>query len=366
MTNVTAAELLNAWQDTGLVSQPESVELQEFILSQQQEKELPLYLRVLVGISAFISSLCFISFLGAAHIISFDSEGEMLFWGTLFVGTALFLAKISGDSDSTVKHCFFIQTAFCMMGVGKILVVMGFTKLFHYDEMLGVTMATFLVTLATYPVFRISVDRFLSSLAIFISLFGNILNGHYFGDATETVLNVFFLLQILLAAFLLTHGKVKRAYIPLAYACVVSLCITVIYFTVYSKIGSWKHQQEYNLFFVNTVLMFSLIGLMGWASGSLKKLQTEPLMLAALGAIVLAMISTPGILLSICLMILGYAKYEKLLLLMGTLLMPLFIFFYYYNLDISLMLKSGILVSSGVILLTGRGYLAIKQWDKEV
>lgn len=366
MTDISAAGLLDSWLKAGLVSQTESTQMEDFILSQQQEQELPLYLRVLVSIGAFIASLCFIGFLSAAEIINFNSEGDLIFWGMIFIGSALFLAKASGDRDYTVKHSFLIQTAFCVMGVGKILFVMGFSEMFGAHGSWGVTLSTLLVTLATYHVFRMSIDRFLSTLAIFTSLLINIVGDeHYFGDATEIILNLFFLLQIVLAAILLTHGRVKRDYIPLAYANAFSLCITVIYFTVQSKIGAWDHQQNYDLTFVNLSLTLSLIGLIGWAAGSLEKLKTEPLMLAALGAVVLAIISAPGVILSICLMILGYAKHEKLLTLMGILLMPQFIFFYYYNLDLSLMVKSGILVGSGLVLLAGRGYLAIKKLDRE-
>lgn len=367
MSNITAAELLSAWLKVSLVSQSESAELQSFILSQQQEKELPLYLRILVGIGAFISSLCFIGFLSASHIINFDSKGEMIAWGLVFIVSALFLARLSGDKDHTVKHSFFLQTSFCAMGIGKILFVTGFNSMFSEEYGWGVTLATLLITLATYHVYRMSIDRFLSTLVIFTTVLINIDNdAQHFGAAIEIMLNGFFLSQIILAAFLLTHGKVKRAYIPLAYATAFSLCITVIYFTMESKIGAWDNKQNYSLAFVNTLLMLSLVGLIGWAAGNLEKLKTEPLMLASVGAILLAMISAPGVLLSICLMVLGYAKHEKLLLLMGMLLMPMFIFLYYYNLDISLMAKSGILIGSGVVLLAGRGYLALKKLDREI
>jgi uncharacterized membrane protein len=65
-------------------------------------------------------------------------------------------------------------------------------------------------------------------------------------------------------------------------------------------------------------------------------------------------------------MVLGYTKHDKLLLLTGIMFMPVFIFLYYYNLDISLMAKSGVLVGSGAVLFMGRGYLAAKQLDREV
>ncbi len=355
MTNITARGLLSSWLNAGLVPQSESAQLEGFIASQQQEKELPLYLRILVGIGAFIASLCFIGFLSVSKIINFNSEGGLIFLGFIFVGSALFLAKTSGDKDNTVKHSFLIQTSFCAMGVGKILFIMGFAEMFGRDGGWGVTLSTLLITVATYHVYRMSIDRFLSTLAIFTSLLINIVSQQYFGTSTEIVLNLFFFIQIILAAVLLTHGRVKRDYIPLAYATVFSLCITVIYF-----------KQAYSLTFINALLTLSLVGLIGWAAGNLEKLKTEPLMLASLGAVLLGIISAPGVILSICLMVLGYAKHEKLLLLMGILLMPVFISLYYYNLDISLTAKSGVLIGSGALLLAGRGYLAVKQLDREV
>lgn len=365
MTNINAGQLLGAWQNAGMVEPSASAQLGQFIQAQQQEKELPLYLRILVGIGAFIASLCFIGFLSVSKIISFNSEAGLIFWGLIFVGAALFLAKISGDKDNTVKHSFLIQSSFCAMGVGKSLFVMGFAEMFGRDGGWGVTLATLIITAATYHVYRMSIDRFLSTLAIFTSLLINIVSERYFGTSTEVALNLFFFIQIILAAVLLTHGRIKRDYIPLAYATAFSLCITVIFFAVESKIGHWRNQQLYSLTFINAILTLSLVGLIGWAAGNLEKLKTEPLMLASLGSILLGLISAPGVILSICLMVLGYAKHEKLLLLMGILLMPVFIFLYYYNLDVSLMAKSGVLVGSGIILLAGRGYLAAKKLDRE-
>ena len=353
MTNIHAGQLLDAWQKAGLVEANESLQLGQFIQAQQQEKELPLYLRILVGIGAFIACLCFIGFLSAADIINFYSSEAwpiLIFCGLIFVGGALFLAKISGDKDNTVKHSFLIQSSFCAMGVGKILFVMGFAKMFGKDAGWGVTLATLIITAATYHVYRMSIDRFLSTLAVFTSLLINIVSERYF-DAS-IVLNLFFFIQIILAAVLLTHGRVKRDYIPLAYASAFSICITIIF-------------QPYSLTFINAILTLSLVGLIGWAAGNLEKLKTEPLMLASLGSMLLGIISAPGVILSICLMVLGYAKHEKLLLLMGILLMPVFVFLYYYNLGISLMAKSGVLVGSGIILLAGRGYLAAKKLDRE-
>ena len=111
--------------------------------------------------------------------------------------------------------------------------------------------------------------------------------------------------------------------------------------------------------------MLSLVALIGWTAGHWNKLKTKPLILASLGAILLGTLSLPGVILSICLMVLGYDKHDNLLILMGIFLMPLFIFIYYYNLDTSLIVKSSLLIGSGIFLLAGRSYLSAKTLDQE-
>lgn len=366
MTNINSRQMLEIWENAGMIEPNESVKLEQFIQEQQQEKEIPLHLRIFVGIGAFIASTCFLSFLVISKIISFDSEAELIFWGLILVGGALFLAKISGDKYNTIKHSFFIQSSFCAMSVGKILFISGSSIMF--DSYLdGITLSALIITVATYHVYRMSIDRFLSTLTVFIMLFINIMSKRYFNISVDIVMNIFFLIQIILTAFLMTNSKIKRAYIPLAYSVAFSLFLIIIFFSVEAKIGQLGGEHHtYSLAFVNATLTLSLIGLIGWAAGNLKKLKTEPLMIASLGSILLGIISAPGVLLSICLMILGYAKHEKLLLLMGLLLMPVFIFLYYHNLSINLMAKSVVLVGSGIILLIGRGYLAAKKLDREV
>lgn len=363
ITDISAQALLNSWLNAGLIPESEFIPLEIFIISQQQEKELPLYMRILVGVGAFISSLSFIAFLSISEIINFKSEAGLIFWGLAFVGLAIFLVKTSGDRNNTVSHSFLIQSSFCAMGVGKILFVIGFTVMFgRKDSGWGVTLATLLITAATYHVYRMSVDRFLSVLAVFVSLLINIVaDERYFGTYTGIVLNLFFFIQIILAAILFTSGRIKRDYIPLAYAAAFSLCITVIFFAAGSKLGWLWQTRNYSMTFINILLSLSLVVLIGWAAGSAEKLKTGPLMLASLGAILLGIVSAPGVILSICLMVLGYSKHENLMMMMGILLMPVFVFLYYYNLDTTLIAKSEILVASGVVLLAGRGYLALKR-----
>ena len=165
---------------------------------------------------------------------------------------------------------------------------------------------------------------------------------------------------------MLTYGKVKADYTPLSYALVFSLCASVLFLAAHNEFGYWTGEELIRPEFINVVLAGGLVTLIAWAAGSLKKLKSKPLAIASVGVLLFGLISAPGIILAIGLMILGYAKHEKLLIISGVLLMPVFIFLYYYNLDIFLMQKSGVLVSSGFALILGRLYLQSQRWDKEV
>ena len=165
-----------------------------------------------------------------------------------------------------------------------------------------------------------------------------------------------------MASVLLTHRKIKADYMPLAYALVGSLCVHVL------LLASGELASEgiavISPYFASLILTAGLIALFGWAAGGMAKLKTEPLLLASTGAVLLGLIAAPGILLAIMLLVLGYARHERPLLATGVALIPVFLFLYYYQLDLSLLQKSVALAGSGALLLAGRFYLRRKGWDK--
>ena len=107
MVKYNVAELLKRLITRGFVENEQEVE--KFILDQQQDKELPLYLKVLVGVGAFIASICFIGFLSAADIISLQHKIGLIIWGLIFVAGAIVLQQLFGR-ENTVKYSFLLQS----------------------------------------------------------------------------------------------------------------------------------------------------------------------------------------------------------------------------------------------------------------
>ncbi|MDX5462192.1 MAG: DUF4401 domain-containing protein [Wolbachia endosymbiont of Tetragnatha montana] len=259
-----------------------------------------------------------------------------------------------------IKHSFYMQLSFALMAVGKTIFVYGFGEMLN--SYWGITLALLIIVSITYHIYRMSIDRFLSSFAVLFSILINIyIIVNKDGGSIDLLLNSFFLFQLASAAILLTHGKIKRDYIPISYAFVFSLCATVLYLDCAELVNS-QHKELIYPGFIKMALASGLIALFGWAAGSIEKLKHGPLILASIGAVILGLISNSGILLTIGLMVLGYSKHEKLLIIAGALFMPVFLFLYYYTLNISLMEKSYILIGSGIVLLAGRFYLRNKGW----
>jgi uncharacterized membrane protein len=80
----------------------------------------------------------------------------------------------------------------------------------------------------------------------------------------------------------------------------------------------------------------------------------------------LAAVTTPGVLAAIGLLVLGHARRDALLLAMGTAFFPIFIVVFYYEMEVSLLAKSYILMASGAVLLAARWFLNHPRGSKKV
>lgn len=343
--------LLDALVRDGHISDRQAVEA--FVLARQGETELPLHIRVLAGIAAVIACACFIGFLWKIGLIDYDEPAGMLLIGPAFIVVAIVLNRIPGVSQATVGS-FLLQASLAMMATGKLLFIIGFNESFSTPWALS--LAALIVTAATYHLFPMSTDRFLSSFVVLLSVMVNLAWGEETTLPRELLMTGFFGFQLAVAAVLLTDGRIRREHLPLAYALAFSLCVIVLtppaYVATYPMV-------------VNGMLAGGLIALFAWAGGGVDILKRPPMVLASLGAVLLALISAPALMLSIGAMIIGYAKHDRRLLILGALLMPAFLWTYYYDPEVSLLMKSAILTVTGVALLAGRFYMSYTGKSRE-
>ena len=354
-TRHSAADLLAALRDKGLAREEG---LAAFIVQQRREKPPPLYLNILITIGALLAALCLVSI--------FPKENTPVVVTLALIASAAWLQGKAGDSHG-LKYTLLMQSSLAVMIAGKLLFTgtVGRTLTHYLSDYSyhpwSYTLALLMITALTYPLYRVPVDRFLFSFIVLCFLLFNILEDS--GQRRILLFYGFFLLQFAMASVLLTHRKIKSDYIPLAYALVFSLCVNVL-FLASGELAS-KNMAVISPHFASLILTGGLIALFGWVAGDLAKLKTEPLALASAGAALLGLMSAPGILLAIMLMVFGHARHDRPLLATGAMLIPVFLFLYYYQLDLSLLQKSAALAGSGALLLAGRCYLRRGGWDKD-
>lgn len=346
LPSLSAKQLIAAWNHAGLVKATDTLKLENFLVTQQQEKT-PLYLQVFMGIGGLVATLCFLGFLIFTSILDLTNTTCMV-TGIILMILAYLLFKLF--HNAMIQSSFLPQLSLSFMGVGKLLFVFGFANHMNGDSFWSFTWAILLVTLPTYYFYPVAIDRFLSTLAFFISFLISLMLSA--PSNSPIIFNIYFCAQLILFAILFLAPNVRSDFRALAYATALALCSNILFTQDYLL-----HYDKY-LVFLNILLTVYLLGLIAWATGNIEKLKTKSLMLAILAVLLLGLISAPGILLALSFMILGYARHEKPLLIIGILFSPLFIFFYYYNLDVNLMTKAGILISSGFVLLISHLWLA--------
>ena len=335
--------LLDALARDGHVADRQALET--FVLARQGETELALHIRFLVGIAAVIACACFVGFLWQVGLIDNDEPSSMLIGGGAFIVAAIVLNRVSGTAPTTIRSLG-LQASLATVVAGKLLILYGCEGL---ATPWAVSLAALMFTVATHRLFPMSIDRFLSSFILLLSVTANLRSGPDTALPRELLMTGFFGVQLAVAALLLTHGRVRREYLPFAYALTFSLCTTVVYPGAYIATSPPV---------VNAFLAGGLIALFAWAGGGIDTLRRTPIVLASLGVVLLGLISAPALMLSIGLLTIGYAKHERPLLILGALLIPAFLWSYYYSSDVSLLIKSVILAACGVALLAGRAYMS--------
>ena len=379
MSQYSVSSLLAKLSDKKLIKSDDE-NINNFVL-EQQDKKSPLYLRGLIGFGAFIASLLFI-FAFSFLMYPFHKYTWTLV-GLSIVALAILLHKLNKSDNNEIKKILFNSFSLTSMATGKILFTTGMGNILYdiYWENLSwreadvlllwsFTISFVIITAATYNIYRMSVDQFLSTvLVFFLIVFSYVvaIDLEMYSFSLPIFLG-YMVLQIVGAAILITSVKTKRTHTPLLYGFLFSICTNVLYFTSQNilKFFDFYSREPISTIYLNLLFTVSLIASIAWIAGGVKdKLKSEPFFLACLGSVLLGLVSSPGIILSIILMILGYAKHEKTMITFGALLLPVFLYTYYHSLDVSLMQKSGVLIGSGVTLLIGRFYISFKGWNKE-
>jgi hypothetical protein len=301
--------------------------------------------------------------------ISFWHTEGMLAWGIAFVVLAILIYLQNKANKSLVFQSFMIQFSFALIVLGKTFILFyalnHIQNYFKFHSTWLYSGVLLVLTLATFFFYRIRFERFLGCFFLFLSIMYNITETPFFGEDKQLVLNLFLLFQVFLASLFVLHPHITSNFTPISYALIVSVAVEIVFYDL--AIAPWLLGKYYGLEVAQYGFAFLLIIAIFWASGARNIgacLQKVHLIVASLATILLAYLTAPGIIFSIFLIILGYASQRHFLWLFGLFLMPVYLYFYYSSLQVSLLDKSIIMFSSGVLLLLGAAYTRLFQLDK--
>ena len=292
----------------------------------------PVIVQLLVGAGAWIACGCIVLGLGLADIL--ENGAATALSGAALSGAALFLRRIR-------TGVFADSFSLCTGLTGLVLFTVGLTDLAGGSDLVPGVISLTLAAAVLYVPFDSPMFRFLSVSSALVLL--TVSMGEELG--TESI-HVLILLETLGAGFIFTKLP-QSLFRPLGYALAAAMPCTLL-LTLEHSLSAWP---------AAIVQVCAQLWLLNFALSTGQPRRVAVLGLSGTAAALLGLLSAPGILAAIGLIILGHLERDVLLRALGLLFLPVYLIAFYYNLDTSLLTKSGILIATGVILWAARWYL---------
>ncbi|WP_420401388.1 DUF4401 domain-containing protein [Flagellimonas sp.] len=310
-------------------------------LGQDKREASSLAIKVLSIFGGFLASLAFLGFLFILGV--YDSEVGMMVLGVLLISSALILNKMF---DRLIIDTFSISIYL----IGFALVIISLLNLEVNEDM--VTLLVLNAALGSLFVTQTYMLSFLSILGVSGCLLILIISNDQY-NSIHLYLAVYALLLVYCflneAKFLTSGNKLSKLYGPLRIGLLFSFLIGLI---ALGKRDLFPIDQNY--IWLSSVVSFlavlylvrDLIKVVGVVSGN-----TKTLIYILSVAVLLPAVMAPAISGAILIILLSYKINYKTGLAIGIIALTYFVSQYYYDLNLTLLTKSIILFSSGVVFL---------------
>jgi hypothetical protein len=331
----------------------------EFELDRQPEvaavlaaagRSTPWYIQGLIGVSAWIAALCFIGFLAIAGLI--DSESGLIIGGVIFCLAAV------GLKWWLPRSIFAGQLALALGLAGQALFIVGIGS--QTENAAAAAFAAIGLELVLLVIYRDTFQRLLSTLIIV----GAVVVLFFEWDIQETV-HILILLLAALALFIweqetyLSTTFLAEVYRPVGYGCSVALLALLTPSMITELEIEWWWLSAAGLLALLLVLEYLILA-------ELDISWRHPTALALLGGTLLLLWpawQSPGILGALLVLLVGFRGGNRLLTGLAAIFLAVFIIAFYYNLELTLLVKSFMLMGSGVIILAVR-YVLLRFWQR--
>ncbi|MCL6266607.1 DUF4401 domain-containing protein [Flagellimonas myxillae] len=331
--------LLNSIPTEGELQCDDSAILQE--LQQSGAEDSSLAIKVLSIFGGFLASLAFLGFLFMFGI--YDSEVGMIILGLLFIVGALVLNKVF---NRLIIDTFSISIYL----IGFAMFIIALFNMDIDDDV--VTLLVLVMAFCSLFVVQSYIMSFLSIVAVGGCLMTLIISNDQYGLIHLYLLGYTLLLVVCFlneAKFYAAGGKLSKLYGPLRIGLVFSFILGLI---TLGKRGVFPLDQNYiwlasiAIIIAILYLVWDLIKVIGVHAE-----RTKMFIYILSIAVLLPTILAPAICGAILIILLCFRVNYKTGLAIGIIALAYFVSQYYYDLNLTLLIKSIILFASGVVFL---------------
>jgi len=307
----------------------------------QKENKSSLAIKVLSIFGGFLATLSFLGFLAIAGL--YDSDLGLLIFGIGFIISAILISKKFDKLIlDTVSISIFVS--------GFVLLALGLLKMDVHENI--VTLLIGLIALSTMFFTQNYILAFISTLVISGSSLNLIISNNLYNlihlyIAVCTILLTYLFLNE--AKIISLNMKLSKLYNPIRIGLVISLLFGLI------TIGK-RHLisiPENHIWFSSIVMFFVIIYIVYKICeiNEIKSLKNKLLIYSLSSLILISTIFSPSISGAIIIILLSFLVNYKTGLVIGIISLIYFISQYYYDLNFTLLTKSIILFSSGIVFL---------------
>ena len=304
------------------------------------EESTPWYIRLLIGLTAWLGALFFLIFLLAELL---DGDTGAIITGLMFCGAAIVLRWQASTSVFLGQLALVISLAgqgVFMLGVGNLT-----------DSIVAIALATIVLELLLIGFYRDILHRFLSTLVIIGALLAllwevKLLEGVH---GLMTLLAVGSLWLWMSEAWWITN-KLDQFSRPIAFGFVFGLFGLLLL--------SLVDDPEIKYWWLSALgLWLVLLGLEYLILRSYEIAPTSRIGASLFGGTLLLLVpssQTPGILGALIVLLLGFQRGNRVLMGLATIFLIFFLANFYYLLELTLLMKSLLLMLTGLLIFTLR------------
>jgi uncharacterized membrane protein len=333
----------------GATIAPATEEAVRAALVKMTSGRMPWYLRVLIGAGAWIGASFLLSAILSLILLA---SGEVAQPVSIVIGIIFIAGSIPFRRRVTAP--FATQLALVVSSTGQILVIGGFGSLDR--SFVDACLAAIVSSLVLIALFPDRIQRFSATVVVFYAL-ATIVMDQRIPQGIEAV--ALLALVLLLALWRFTPRAIVEAHAelvePIVYGIVVAL-LTMLLIDLFFTFDANEHELIWGgLTYLSdvafTIAMLALAVMIFREHGV--SLARPEAVGALVGIVALGVItkSTPGVMATLLLLVLGFDRRARGLIVMGTVFFLVFGAVFYYVMNLTLLQKSGILTLSGVLCL---------------